>query len=199
MRQWTLCLLYAVEFTPRQIDTQLRHMATLMPALDDAQRALDEAKDAAGEARGFLDQVRELQPDAPEETFAALDAALQEREQTVKASQQALERAQVPLPLVTDLVRGVLAHRDELDELIQRSSRRWRVRRMAHIDRNILRLASYELMHRTDVPPRVVINEAVELAKRFGAEQTRSFVNGILQQVCSDNHIVMEPRRAPRR
>ncbi|MDX9724510.1 MAG: transcription antitermination factor NusB [Myxococcota bacterium] len=93
--------------------------------------------------------------------------------------------------LALSLVNGVGEHVSALDEVIQRSSPRWRVVRMSVIDRNIMRLACYELFHRRDVPPRVVLNEAIELAKKFGAEQTRSFINGILQQVCSDNAIVL--------
>ena len=60
---------------------------------------------------------------------------------------------------------------------------------MALIDLNILRLASYELFFEHISPPRILINEAVELAKTFGAEQSKNFVNGILQQLCNDNHI----------
>ena len=88
-----------------------------------------------------------------------------------------------------ELVVGTVEQLSEVDATIQRSSPRWKVHRMDIIDRNILRLATFELMHRSQTPPRVVINEAVELAKRYGAQPTRSFVNGILQQVCIDNEI----------
>ena len=90
-----------------------------------------------------------------------------------------------------ELVEGYLTQAEAVDTIVQKSSPRWRVKRMSVIDRNILRLATYEIFHRPDVPPRVVINEAVELAKRFGAEQTKSFVNGILQQVCVDNDVAL--------
>jgi N utilization substance protein B len=78
------------------------------------------------------------------------------------------------------LVREVTARREELDELLGRVSRNWRVERMARVDRSILRLAVYELRHVPDVPARVTINEAIELAKRFGAAEAPPFVNGIL-------------------
>src|SRR5579862_7631169 len=76
------------------------------------------------------------------------------------------------------LVKGVLSRRVELDETIQRSSKNWRLERMARVDRNILRLATYELFHLPDIPKRVTLNEAIELAKRFGAEDSGAFING---------------------
>lgn len=91
-----------------------------------------------------------------------------------------------------ELHAGVGEHGGHIDDRIQESSPRWKIKRMDIIDRNILRLASFELFYRPDVPPRVVINEAVELAKRYGATTTRSFVNGILQQICIDNQISLE-------
>lgn len=79
-----------------------------------------------------------------------------------------------------ELARSTWARRAELDELIAQVSRSWRVERMARVDRSILRLAIYELKHCDDVPARVVLNEAIELAKRYGAEEAPAFVNGIL-------------------
>ena len=83
--------------------------------------------------------------------------------------------------LTATLVRGVCAHRVELDEILSRLSQNWRVERLARVDRNVLRLALFELAHcQADVPARVAINEAVELAKRFGSEEAPAFVNGLL-------------------
>ncbi len=83
--------------------------------------------------------------------------------------------------LTSTLVRGVCAHRAELDEILARLSQNWRVERLARVDRNVLRLALFELAHcQADVPARVAINEAVELAKRFGSEEAPAFVNGLL-------------------
>ncbi len=84
------------------------------------------------------------------------------------------------------LVRGVAEHRETLDASIERYSHRWRVDRMSRIDRNILRLAAYELTHCPDLPPRVVLNEAIELAKRFGSEESSAFINGILDRVAAE-------------
>ena len=80
-------------------------------------------------------------------------------------------------------VKGVVAGLEDLDRIIAASSRNWRLERMSRVDRNILRLAVYELTSCPDVPPRVVINEAVELAKDFGTDDSGSFVNGILDAV----------------
>ncbi len=92
------------------------------------------------------------------------------------------EHGESPAYLVK-LVEGVTAHQEELDALIRQNSEHWRLERMAAVDRNILRLALYELLHEPDVPAKVVINEAVELAKRYGSEESGSFINGILDQV----------------
>ncbi len=77
------------------------------------------------------------------------------------------------------LVAGVRRQRDELDLTIQRTADNWTVNRMAATDRNVLRLGAYEILY-TDTPPRVAVDEAVELAKRFGTAHSAHFVNGIL-------------------
>ncbi len=92
------------------------------------------------------------------------------------------EGGQAPAYLV-QLVQGVAEHQEELDRLIRQHSEHWRLERMAAVDRNLLRLALYELLHQPEVPAKVVINEAVELAKRYGSEESGSFVNGILDRV----------------
>ena len=83
----------------------------------------------------------------------------------------------------TNLIEQTRSHLTEIDTMIQNASRNWRIDRMARVDRNILRLATYELAHCQDVPVRVVINEAVELAKRFGSSEASAFVNGVLDRV----------------
>ncbi len=92
------------------------------------------------------------------------------------------ERDQVPAYLVK-LVEGVTSHQEELDALIRQHSEHWRLERMAAVDRNLLRLALYELLHQPAIPAKVVINEAVELAKRYGSEESGSFINGILDRI----------------
>lgn len=83
------------------------------------------------------------------------------------------------------LVRGVCEHRPELDQRIEATSHHWRVERMAKVDRNILRLAVYELTHHPETPRKVVLNEAVELAKTFGSDESKAFVNGILDKIAA--------------
>jgi N utilization substance protein B len=84
------------------------------------------------------------------------------------------------------LVRGTCADLEELDGVIQAASKNWRLERMARVDRNLLRLATYELKHEAAVPGRVVINEAIELAKRFGTSESPAFVNGLLDRISQE-------------
>jgi N utilization substance protein B len=84
------------------------------------------------------------------------------------------------------LVRGVRADAEKLDERIRAASQNWRIERMARIDRNALRLGAYELLTRSDVPRAVILDEAVELAKRFGSEESSKFVNGVLDRIADD-------------
>lgn len=81
------------------------------------------------------------------------------------------------------LVDGVMTHGKELDTLIGEKASHWKVNRMPIVDRNILRAALYELLWVPEVPAKVTVNEAIELAKRFADDETKRFVNGILDQV----------------
>ena len=86
----------------------------------------------------------------------------------------------------TELVRGVLDDKAAIDEKIERVSEHWRLARMPMVDRNILRLGTWELMQRSDIPTSVAINEAIELAKRFGGAESRAFVNGLLDRIAGE-------------
>ena len=81
------------------------------------------------------------------------------------------------------LVRGVLEHRVEIDRILAESSRNWRLGRMAKVDLNILRIATYEMLHCPDIPLNVSIDEALEVSKRYGSEESPPFINGVLDQV----------------
>ena len=81
------------------------------------------------------------------------------------------------------IVNGVHAHLEEIDGLISKYATNWQIKRMAVIDKNILRLGVFELKYLDDVPPKVSINEAVELAKKFGDLESSKFVNGILDKI----------------
>jgi transcription antitermination factor NusB len=79
-----------------------------------------------------------------------------------------------------ELVRGTVDHRDEIDAMIRGQADNWRLERMPAVDRNILRLAIFEMLYESDTPKLVVVDEAIELAKKFGSEQSGRFVNGLL-------------------
>lgn len=81
-----------------------------------------------------------------------------------------------------ELGRGVVENREEIDTWIEAIARNWRLDRMAHLDRNILRIAIFELVFQSETPYKVVINEAIDIAKRFSTAQSGSFVNGILDR-----------------
>jgi N utilization substance protein B len=85
-------------------------------------------------------------------------------------------------PFAELLVRGVRNHLGAIDAQIQSASKNWRLERMARVDRNLLRLALYELKYVEDVPAKVAINEAIEIAKRYGTSESSAFVNGILDR-----------------
>jgi len=84
------------------------------------------------------------------------------------------------------LVLGVLENLAELDRLIEQYSENWQLGRINMIDRSILRIALFELLHCEEIPPKVTINEAIDLGKRFGSEDSGSFINGILDRIQSE-------------
>jgi len=88
-----------------------------------------------------------------------------------------------PAAFATNLVRGVLENREEIDKIIIRFAPSWPISQMAVVERNILRMAIYEMMLNRETPPKVAINEAVELAKIFGSEASPKFINGVLGSV----------------
>lgn len=85
-----------------------------------------------------------------------------------------------------DIVRGVATELDETDSRIRAASRNWRLERMTRVDKNLLRIGAWELLRRADVPRAVIIDEAVELAKRYGAAESGAFVNGVLDRIADD-------------
>ncbi|MBN1102018.1 MAG: transcription antitermination factor NusB [Deltaproteobacteria bacterium] len=89
-------------------------------------------------------------------------------------------------PFSRQLVLGVCERMGELDEQIRRASRHWRPERMSRVDLNVLRIALFEVLFLRDVPPKVSIDEAVELGKRYGSEESGAFINGILDHVYHD-------------
>jgi N utilization substance protein B len=92
----------------------------------------------------------------------------------------------VPEPFAVDLVAGVGAHQDRIDELIARYAVDWTIDRMPVVDRTLLRIATYELLEHPDVPTAAVISEAVELAKAYSTDESGRFVNGVLGSIAAD-------------
>lgn len=86
-------------------------------------------------------------------------------------------------PYIEEIYNGILACHDDIDRRIGERAVGWRFERLALLDRNILRIGVYELLHSTDVPPEVALDEAVELAKTYGTEQARGYINGILDRI----------------
>ena len=89
------------------------------------------------------------------------------------------------------LVLGVIQHCQELDRLIERYSENWRLDRINMIERNLLRMALFELLYCEEIPPKVTINEAIDLGKRYGSEESGSFINGLLYRI--QNEVIRKP------
>ena len=87
------------------------------------------------------------------------------------------------------LVEGVVDRSEELDGLIAEAAENWRIERMAVLDRNVMRIAVFELLYMDDIPPKVSINEAIELAKRYGNAESGQFVNGVLDRIKELRHV----------
>lgn len=85
-----------------------------------------------------------------------------------------------------ELVRGVARELEQTDARLRAASKNWRIERMTRVDRSVLRLGAFELAHRLDVPRAVILDEAVEIAKRYGTEESGAFVNGVLDRVADD-------------
>jgi N utilization substance protein B len=89
-------------------------------------------------------------------------------------------------PYADAIVRGVGEHVDALDKRITSASQNWRLERMSRVDRNLLRLGTWELMFQPEVPRAVILDEALELAKSFGTDESSGFVNGVLDRIAND-------------
>lgn len=85
-----------------------------------------------------------------------------------------------------DLVRGTIKRLDEIDSMIEEVAENWMLKRMAAVDRNILRFAAYEILYRKDIPSAVTINEAIEISKKFSSSEAAPFINGILDRLAKE-------------
>jgi N utilization substance protein B len=87
---------------------------------------------------------------------------------------------------IVELVEGTFTHKKEIDIMLEEYLKGWQMDRLSRIDREVLRLAVYEMVYRDDVPPKVVVNEAIELSKHFGTEESGKFVNGVLGKMIKE-------------
>lgn len=149
--------------------------------------AADGAKD---EARGAAQALLQLDPKHPLalEAMAWLDGkgpipVPPSKDERVEL--EAVRGGSDEIAFCEQLVKGVSEHKDAIDKLLQTSSTNWKVGRMAVVDRNILRIGVYELQHLRDIPPRVTLNEAIEIGKRYGTTDSGAFINGILDKVAT--------------
>jgi len=159
-------------------------------------------REARERAVQFLFQ-HDLNP--PEDLDAALEQFWQSQRAAAIAEEKGIaswgEPVELPPPTVDEaairffsdpLIRGALQFRDEADAIITKHAKNWDLHRIAAVDRNILRLAIFEMLHRDDIPPIVSINEAVDIAKKFSTQDSGKFVNGILDKVKGE---LMRPAR----
>lgn len=109
---------------------------------------------------------------------------MQETLQLFRENSRAVEHVRL---FAEELAAGVMANRDEIDKLIAGTSKNWAISRMAKVDLNILRLAVFEIVFRIDIPRNVTINEAIEVAKKFGTDDSPAFINGILDEIAANN------------
>ena len=99
---------------------------------------------------------------------------------------QSFKPSKKVLPFFLELVNGVIREGDQIDAMIERFSSNWKMSRMSCVDRNIMRVAIFELLYKSDIPPSVTINEAVEVGKKFGTRDSGPFINGILDRIKAD-------------
>lgn len=130
------------------------------------------AREAALQVLYGLDMTKD---DAEEATalFWEMGTYAEDREEAIKYTHRIR-------PFATYLIRGTWSHRKEIDDLIARYSEHWSLGRISCVDRSILRLAIFEMLYCDDIPPKVSINEAVDLGKLYGTENSSAFINGIL-------------------
>ena len=95
------------------------------------------------------------------------------------------------------LIDGVLANRERIDGLIAEAAQHWRLPRLSRVDLNLLRLATFELLERPDIPASVTINEAIEIARRFGTDDSAAFVNGVLDAIAATLGVKTGDRHGP--
>lgn len=208
-------------FTPRSVSVERRRVARAVtraleriaiafePTLAELfslSAATDALRHGAGQARLALSEASAGPLARLRRTLDSSMLDLQEREHAWRVAQRAVERMATTLDrrsetslktahMLSSLVRGALRFRDEIDEQVRPLVSDWPTERQSAVDRNVLRLAAFEILHREDTPVPVALNEAVELAKRYGTEESGRFVNGVLSALVARDakHKAEEP------
>ncbi|WP_282935739.1 transcription antitermination factor NusB [Paenibacillus sp. RC67] len=109
-----------------------------------------------------------------------------EEAQTEDEAQLTKEQDKIATEDILELVEGTVSHKERIDELLMDYLKGYKMDRLSKVDREILRLATYEMVYRDDVPSKVVVNEAIELAKHFGSDESGKFVNGVLGKMIKE-------------
>lgn len=86
------------------------------------------------------------------------------------------------------LLTGISTHQEKIDEFIRQACEHWRIDRIAYVDKNVLRIGIFEMIFSEDVPPKVAIDEAIEMGKKYGSEDSREFINGVLDRILKDHY-----------
>jgi transcription antitermination protein NusB len=117
------------------------------------------------------------------QTLFCMDMVENKSEELVERLSEVVESSPDIRPFCDMLVKGVVKNKTAIDQVIEQFSDNWKLFRMACVDRNILRIAVFEMLHCDDIPPRVTINEAVDIGKKYGTEDSGAFINGILDSI----------------
>ena len=142
---------------------------------------LQEGEDAEQALHTFRDNLLDDQ-----EILRVVLALPSGKDDTIRKQLARIKDSNQHWSFVERLVLGVGGHLHAIDEMVGRFSNNWKVARMARVDRNVLRLAAYELIFEPDIPTRATLNEAIEIAKRYGSVDSGKFVNGILDRIAQE-------------
>jgi N utilization substance protein B len=112
-----------------------------------------------------------------------MDMSQNDSEEVIKLFCENFATSKSSLSFFLKLINGVIKTAPKIDSVIERFSSNWKIRRMSIVDRNIIRLAVYEMLFCSDIPSKVSINEAVDIGKKFGTEESGAFINGILDSI----------------
>jgi len=138
-----------------------------------------------GEKKGFLMSLRQRAREIALQVLYQLDIHPEDPHEALALYFQNFRPSLKTREFCERLIEGVSEHQQEIDRLIEENAENWTLKRMALVDRNILRMATFELMHCPDIPFKASLNEAIELAKKFGTDESSAFINGILDKIHS--------------